>query len=236
MADLTNMEGLRSLVRDEDVMAMGFEPGDKYATEVQAVGITALDASYLGWRASGARHAAIVILTQPELADFWIHLDADVLDAVIMPAVESPEPGRLTFDELVQLLRELLSSPFAACLEITVVDLTSIRMRSAIGAKACRCTRRCLRLAFSRHSGPVVVSAAPTPRRRLRHFRIRIRALGIEENSERLGDPLMSRASAPCYYKFLHTANGDETGRRAASLPASQRQRCPKGSVAARPQ
>jgi hypothetical protein len=155
-----------------------------------------------------------------------------------MPAVDSPEPGGITFDELVQFPRELLSSPFAAGLEITVFDLTSTRMRSAIGTKTCRCTRRCLRLAFSRHSGPAVVSAAPTPTRRshVQHFRIRMTALGIEENRERHGDPQLSRtvryAPTSSYTWRTETSRGGEP-RLFAHHSGS---RCPKGIVAARPQ
>lgn len=107
MADLTSMEGLRPLVRDEDVMAISFRSGDEYAAEAQTVGITVLDVAHLRRGASDARHAAIAVLEQPGLAGFWIHLDADVLDAAIMPAVDSPEPGGITFGELVQLTQKL---------------------------------------------------------------------------------------------------------------------------------
>lgn len=47
MADLTNMKGLRPLVRDEDVMATSFRSGDEYAAEAQTVGITVLDVAHL---------------------------------------------------------------------------------------------------------------------------------------------------------------------------------------------
>lgn len=130
------------------------------------------------------------------------------------------------------------SSSFAAGLEITVFDLTSTRMRSAISTKTCRCTRRCLRLAFSRHSGPAVVSAAPTPTRRshVQHFRIRMTALGIEENRERHGDPRLSRtvryAPTSSYTWRTETSRGGEP-RLFAHHSGS---RCPKGIVAARPQ
>ncbi len=57
-----------------------------------------------------------------DLAGSWVHLDADILDAALLPAVDSPEPGGLTFGELSNLLRALLGSAAAVGLEITVFD------------------------------------------------------------------------------------------------------------------
>lgn len=53
---------------------------------------------------------------------FWVHLDVDVLDPQIMPAVDSPDPGGLSYDELHNLLKPLLSHPLCAGLEITILD------------------------------------------------------------------------------------------------------------------
>jgi arginase len=56
------------------------------------------------------------------LDGFWVHLDADVLDPSVMPAVDSPDPDGLLPDELVALLRPLLASPHCAGLDVTVYD------------------------------------------------------------------------------------------------------------------
>lgn len=53
---------------------------------------------------------------------FWIHLDADVLDPVVMPAVDSPEPDGLDPDELVDVLRPLAQHPDALGLQLTIYD------------------------------------------------------------------------------------------------------------------
>ena len=45
-------------------------------------------------------------LTKP----YWIHLDLDVLDEVVLPATDYLMPGGLTFAELSQLLPPLVSS------------------------------------------------------------------------------------------------------------------------------
>jgi hypothetical protein len=41
------------------------------------------------------------------LAGYWLHLDVDVLDPGHLPAVDSPEPGGLSPEELTALLAAL---------------------------------------------------------------------------------------------------------------------------------
>jgi arginase len=53
---------------------------------------------------------------------FWIHLDADVINPTLMPAVDSPTPGGPTMNQLVQLLTPLVHHPQALGLEITIYD------------------------------------------------------------------------------------------------------------------
>jgi len=53
---------------------------------------------------------------------FWVHLDADVLDDTIMPAVDSRQPDGLSYTELIELLRPLLGSPLAAGMQVTIFD------------------------------------------------------------------------------------------------------------------
>jgi arginase len=75
----------------------------------------------LGVRAAAERALAVIARNGGD--GFWIHLDVDVLDPLIMPAVDSPEPpGGLTYPELIDLLGVLLRSPQAAGMEITVFD------------------------------------------------------------------------------------------------------------------
>lgn len=51
---------------------------------------------------------------------YWLQLDVDVLDPTVMPAVDSPDPGGLSADELTALLRGL--APRAIGASITVFD------------------------------------------------------------------------------------------------------------------
>jgi arginase len=55
-------------------------------------------------------------------AGFWIHLDADVLDPVIMPAVDTPLPDGLGLDEVAKLLAPLVRHPKALGLQVTIYD------------------------------------------------------------------------------------------------------------------
>jgi arginase len=53
---------------------------------------------------------------------YWVHLDLDVLDNAVMPAVDSPQPGGLPPDQLVLLLRELLATDLAYGMDVTIYD------------------------------------------------------------------------------------------------------------------
>jgi arginase len=46
-----------------------------------------------------------------ECGRFWLHLDVDVLDELVMPATDYLMPGGLTWEELGQLLAPLGASP-----------------------------------------------------------------------------------------------------------------------------
>ena len=61
-------------------------------------------------------------LEQGDLRGFWIHLDVDVLDPNYMPAVDSPDPGGLTVDELESILAIALASPRLVGLEVDIYD------------------------------------------------------------------------------------------------------------------
>jgi arginase len=61
-------------------------------------------------------------IVSPAVKGFWIHVDADVLNPAVMPAVDSPEPGGLMPGELVDLLRPLVNHPRALGLNVTTYD------------------------------------------------------------------------------------------------------------------
>jgi arginase len=76
-------------------------------------------------RAEGAEYVArlaVAALEREGVDRFWIHLDADVLDQTIMPAVDSPNENGLTYSELIDLVSALIASQRAVGIEVTILD------------------------------------------------------------------------------------------------------------------
>lgn len=71
---------------------------------------------------AAAVDAALTRLTRNGLAGFWIHLDADVIDGGLMPAVDSPLPGGPDLDELAQWLQPMIDHPQALGMQLTIFD------------------------------------------------------------------------------------------------------------------
>ncbi len=53
---------------------------------------------------------------------FWVHLDVDILDTDVMPAVDTPTPGGLTATELCDLLTPIVEHPRAAGIDVGIFD------------------------------------------------------------------------------------------------------------------
>ena len=64
----------------------------------------------------------LATVTKPDLKGFWVHLDVDVLDDALMPAVDYRHPGGLTWQEAEQILAGLLASDRACGLEVTIFN------------------------------------------------------------------------------------------------------------------
>lgn len=62
------------------------------------------------------------MIEENELDGFFIHLDVDVLNDDIMPAVDSRQKDGLNYPEFTTILSRLLSSPKAIGIEITILD------------------------------------------------------------------------------------------------------------------
>ena len=126
---VTDLEGQRPLLRDEDVVVFGFRDADHAAAEGSrplAPTIYALDLPSV--RERGVERAARDALAHLERAGgpagFWVHLDVDVLNAAIMPAVDYHLPDGLTWEELIAVLRTAVASEQATGLDITIFNPT----------------------------------------------------------------------------------------------------------------
>src|SRR4030095_13043152 len=89
---MTTLEGYRPLVRDADVVVLGFrdaEEAETYGSQVLPHEMRAIDLREIrGSGADASAREAVDRLSRPELNGFWIHLDADALDDSLMPAVD----------------------------------------------------------------------------------------------------------------------------------------------------
>jgi arginase len=66
--------------------------------------------------------AALTRAAARDVRGFWIHVDADVLNPVVMSAVDSPEPGGPMPGELVTMLTPLVQHPRAIGLSLSIYD------------------------------------------------------------------------------------------------------------------
>jgi arginase len=129
-SDVTNLEGRRPLVQAEDVIAFGMRDNEfdndclaqngglSIPAELQM--ITLADIRQAGFESAIARVAQF--LARDELDGFWVHLDVDVLDDAIMPAVDYRMPNGLGWNELVACLQTAMSSGRAIGLQVTIYN------------------------------------------------------------------------------------------------------------------
>ena len=126
---LTNIDGLKPLVLDQDIVVFGYRDAEQSASygsqDVRETNMHVFDLQFL--RKTGtitaATSQALEKLVNAELDGFWIHLDADVLDDLIMPAVDYRlGGGGLSFSELTELLKTLVDSGRAVGMDITIFN------------------------------------------------------------------------------------------------------------------
>ncbi|MGS1097421.1 arginase family protein (plasmid) [Aquamicrobium terrae] len=124
---VTNIEGKAPLMRDEDVVAFGrrdaAEAEQHGSQRIEHTSIEMID--LVSVRAIGidaAAACAVRHLSRPSLDGFWIHLDADVLDDAIMPAVDYRIPNGLSWNELATTLRTSIGSGRAVGIDVTIFN------------------------------------------------------------------------------------------------------------------
>ena len=121
---LTNIHGLAPYIKEQYVWCVGNREYDE-AYEHTIKNSKATYRDLVSLRALGIEHCVngfLEMINTQRLDGFWIHVDVDVLDDDLMPAVDSRTPGGLSYEEFDQMLQLLLSSPKAVGLEITILD------------------------------------------------------------------------------------------------------------------
>lgn len=142
---LADLEGRGPLLRDEDVVAFGFRDSAESAeagSQPLPPRLHAIDLD--GVRAAGAAAAAreaVGRLTAAGTAGYWIHLDVDVLDDAVMPAVDYRIPGGLTWRELETVLRTALAGGRAVGLDVTIFN-PRLDREGTIAPRLTECLRR----------------------------------------------------------------------------------------------
>jgi arginase len=119
--ELAGIENRRPYLRDRDVVVLGIREHDEYRMDLQAAGIAVRPVPEL--RAEGAARTAQ--WARDRLADcagFWLHVDVDVLDPAVMPAVDAPDDGGIAHRELELLIAGLVADPACLGVELTVFD------------------------------------------------------------------------------------------------------------------
>jgi arginase len=127
---LARLAGNRPLVQGKDVVLIGrrdaAQPWYGHAALAASPILDIPGAALTDRGMDDVAVEALRSLTSPgsseELRGFWIHLDADVINPTVMPAVDSPELGGPTIDEVVKLLTPLVRHPRALGLELTIYD------------------------------------------------------------------------------------------------------------------
>ena len=119
---LANLEHRRPYVQASDVVAIGARPDDEYAAEAMEHGLRVIDSLETARDPEGVAQQALHVVQRDGLDGFWVHVDADVIDPAHMPAVDTPEPGGLTFEQLSRALELVLASPRLIGLDLTIYD------------------------------------------------------------------------------------------------------------------
>jgi arginase len=140
---VVDLEGRKPYVRDEDIVVFAHRDAalaHKYGSrDVRETGMTVMDLNTV--RKAGAKAAAddaVGKLASGERRGFWIHLDVDVLDDAVMPAVDYRMTDGLDFDELVAVLQAAVGSGRAMGLNVTIfnpnLDPNRVVARNLVGA------------------------------------------------------------------------------------------------------
>jgi arginase len=124
---LTNINGLKPYVRDEDIVLFGYRDAEQSATygsqDVRDTNMHVIDLLEIKkLKTRNAVSLATKSLLKNHIEGFWIHLDADVLDDTIMPAVDYRLDDGLSYSDLTEVLNVLLATNRAVGMTITIFN------------------------------------------------------------------------------------------------------------------
>jgi arginase len=125
---VAGIEGRAPLVRDDDIAIFGYrayaDGTDRHlGTHVRQTAMLVRDLADIRREGlAAALGAALACVARDDLSGFFIHVDADVLDDAIMPAVDHRLPDGLQFDEVTQIVRAAFATGKAVGIELTIFN------------------------------------------------------------------------------------------------------------------
>lgn len=121
---LTNIHNQKPYFEEKNIFCVGNREYNKeYVQPILESDINYFDLKKL--RNNGLAQTAnqfLELIQENNLDGFFIHLDVDVLNDKIMPAVDSREIDGLTYKEFSELLKPLFSNEKAVGIQITILD------------------------------------------------------------------------------------------------------------------
>jgi arginase len=127
-SQLTELEGYLPLVEARDVVVFANRDGverDEGGCRPLPDEMGVIDRDRirtLGVEAAMAEALALLRGGDEGLDGLWIHVDADVMDEAIMPAVDDPQPDGLAWGELAAALGMAIGSGAAVGLQLTIYN------------------------------------------------------------------------------------------------------------------
>jgi arginase len=122
--NLTNINGQKPYIKEEHVWCVGNRDYEEwYLRPMTESRIKYIDLTSL--RQNGIKKCVsdfLQMVNSEKLDGFWIHIDVDVLNDNIMPAVDSRQPDGLEYSEFNEIIQLLLADSKATGLEITILD------------------------------------------------------------------------------------------------------------------
>lgn len=124
---LARLDRASPLVSDPDVVAVGARDAEERtragARRIEATGIHLFELDAIRTRGIDVvARDALAVVERPELGGFWLHLDADVLDDRVMPAVDYRQAGGISPAELINLLRRAADSPHFGGISVAIYN------------------------------------------------------------------------------------------------------------------
>lgn len=126
---LTMFGGRHPMLDAETIALIGFRDDDSVYPDPAIAPVREAvcrlhleDVRAMGPAQAAARALSSVLRTGVD--GIWVHLDVDVLDDAIMPAVDDRQPDGLSYAELRGMLAPLLASGWVVGMQITVYDPT----------------------------------------------------------------------------------------------------------------